>query len=72
MLQLSSLEDEGRELAGKDSSPEAGATVAQMKELLSEAMNKLQTEYRSVYEMRDLQSLPGEEVAQKLGISSQL
>ncbi|MFZ0801824.1 MAG: RNA polymerase sigma factor [Terriglobales bacterium] len=69
VLQLSSLEDEGRELAGKDSSPEAGATVAQMKELLSEAMNKLQTEYRSVYEMRDLQSLPGEEVAQKLGIS---
>jgi len=69
VLQLSALADEGRELAGRDSSPEAGAALTQMKQLLKEAMNNLQTEYRSVYEMRDLQGLPGEEVAQKLGIS---
>lgn len=69
VLQLSSLEDEGRELAGKESGPEAGAALAQMKQLLAEAMNSLQTEYRSVYELRDLQDLPGEEVAEKLGIS---
>ena len=69
LLQLSSLEDEGRELAGKDSGPEAGAAFTQMKELLAKAMDSLQSEYRSVYEMRDLQGLPGEEVAEKLGIS---
>lgn len=69
LLQLSSLEDEGRELAGTDSNPEAGAALAQMKQLLAEAMNSLPTEYRSVYEMRDLQDVPGEQVAEKLGIS---
>jgi len=69
VLQLSSLEDEGRELAGKDSGPEADAALTQMKQLLADAMSRLQTEYRSVYEMRDLQDLPGEEVAENLGIS---
>jgi len=69
VLQLSSLEVEGRELAGKDWGPEGEVAFTQMKQLLADAMNGLQPEYRSVYEMRDLQDLPGEEVAAKLGIS---
>jgi RNA polymerase sigma-70 factor (ECF subfamily) len=69
VLQLSSLEDDGRGLVGQDLGPEAGAALTQMKQLLAEAMNSLQTEYRSVYEMRDLQDFSGEDVAEKLGIS---
>jgi RNA polymerase sigma-70 factor, ECF subfamily len=69
VLQLSSLEDEGLELAGKDSGPEAGAAFTQMKQLLAKAMDSLQPEYRLVYEMRDLHDLSGEEVADKLKIS---
>jgi len=69
VLQLSSLEDEGQQLVGKDADPEAEVAFAQMKQILAYAMSRLQTEYRSVYEMRDLQDIPGEQVAAKLGIS---
>jgi RNA polymerase sigma-70 factor (ECF subfamily) len=69
VLQLSSLEDDGRELPGHDADPEASTARRQMKQLLADAMSGLPEEYRLVYEMRDLQQLSGEEVAGKLGIS---
>jgi RNA polymerase sigma-70 factor (ECF subfamily) len=68
-MQLSALENEGEEIPGRDAGPEAQAVLAQMKELLARVLGGLQPEYRSVYEMRDLQDVPGEEVARKLGIS---
>lgn len=40
-----------------------------MKALLWEAVRTLPPDYRAVYEMRDLQEIPGEEVALQLGIS---
>ncbi len=69
LIQLSSLEHEGEEVAGNEAGPEAEAVLGQMKELLARVLDRLQPEYRSVYEMRDLQDVPGEQVARKLGIS---
>jgi len=69
LLQLSTVEEEGREISSTEPSVEEQAALKQMKELLWEAVRKLPPDYRQVYEMRDLQEVSGEEVAQKLGIS---
>jgi len=69
LLQLSELEDQGQEIPSGEPSPEQQAAVRQMKALLWQAVRKLPTEYRSVYEMRDLEEIPGEVVAERLGIS---
>jgi RNA polymerase sigma-70 factor (ECF subfamily) len=41
----------------------------QMKQLLYEAIDRLPALYRPVYELCDVEDLPGSEVAQRLGIS---
>src|ERR1035438_425749 len=69
LLQLSSLEEEGRELAGSEPPVDVQLQMAEMKRLLREAIAALPTAYRAVYEMRDLQDVAGDEVARKLGIS---
>ena len=69
LLQLSSLEEEGKEIAANVPSVETEMAGAQMKNMLSAAVASLPEPYRTVYEMRDLQDLPGENVAQTLGIS---
>ena len=69
VMQLSSLDAGGEELPAKDVGPETQAALSQMKEVLGRALNRVKPEYRSVYEMRDLQDIPGEEVARQLGIS---
>src|SRR5271165_1099938 len=69
LLQLSTLEDEGREVAGGDLGPEKQLARRQMKQLLDDAIATLPPSLRSVYEMRDLEDRAGDEVAQALGIS---
>jgi RNA polymerase sigma-70 factor (ECF subfamily) len=69
VLQLSALEDEGRQIPGAGPSPEAQMAAARMKELLAQAVRNLPEACRLVYEMRDLEQLSGEEAAQRLGIS---
>lgn len=69
LLQLSELEQEGRELAADHPSPEAQLLTGRMKEVLREAIGALPPRYREVYELRDLEEVPGEEVAARLGIS---
>jgi RNA polymerase sigma-70 factor, ECF subfamily len=69
LLQLSALEDEGREISSGEPSVEQQVALRQMKDLLWEAVRKLPPEYRAVYEMRDLQEISGEDVAGQLGIS---
>src|SRR5271169_3569693 len=69
LLQLSSLEDEGREISSPEPSIEQQVALKEMKELLWEAVRNLPPEYRDVYEMRDIQEISGEEVASRLGIS---
>ncbi len=69
LLQLSALEDEGREVAGAEPLPDVQLVRRQMKELLREAIDALPALYRPVYELCDVEDLRGDEVAQTLGIS---
>jgi RNA polymerase sigma-70 factor (ECF subfamily) len=69
LLQLSTLEDEGQELA--DAMPPLDVQVArnEMKDLLRRAVEQLEQPYRAVYELRDIEELTGEEVTRRLKIS---
>ena len=69
LLQLSAVEDEGRQIRDLEPSPEMQAAVGKMKELLLGAIRNLPQACRVVYEMRDLEQLSGEEVTRRLGIS---
>jgi RNA polymerase sigma-70 factor, ECF subfamily len=69
LLQLSALDDEGRELEGKELDPEAKVANGQIKVLLEDAIASLPANFRSVYLLRDIEERPGEEVAQLMGIS---
>jgi len=61
LLQLSMLEDEGREVPGAEPPPDV--------RLLNEAVESLPALYRPVYELCDVEDLRGDEVVQRLGIS---
>ena len=69
LLQLSQLEQEGHEIAANEPSPEAQLQAGRMKDLLERAIGDLPPVYREVYELRDLEDVPGERVAARLGIS---
>jgi len=70
LLQLSALEQDGRELSSQEPSVESQVGNAQFKRLLTDAIASLPEPYRLVYEMRDLQNLSGDEVAMNLRIST--
>jgi RNA polymerase sigma-70 factor (ECF subfamily) len=69
LLQLSMLEDEGREVAGTEPAPDLRLAREQMKQLLNNAIAALPALYRRVYELCDVEDLRGDEAAEKLGIS---
>jgi RNA polymerase sigma-70 factor (ECF subfamily) len=69
LLQLSALEEEGWRISSDEPSVEQQVALREMKDLLNEAVRKLPPGYRPVYEMRDLEEVPGDQVAQRLGIS---
>jgi RNA polymerase sigma-70 factor (ECF subfamily) len=68
LIQLSVLEDEGRQLSGREDT-EAAVALRQMKQLLADALDSLPPLYREAYQLRDLDGLPGEEVARRLGVT---
>jgi RNA polymerase sigma-70 factor (ECF subfamily) len=69
LLQLSTLEEEGREIPGGELTPEGQLARRQMKQMLDEAVAALPELYRAVYQLRDIEDRPGDEVAAKLGLS---
>jgi RNA polymerase sigma-70 factor (ECF subfamily) len=69
LLQLSTLEDEGREISDGEPSVETKLAARQMKAMLDQAISALPEAYGSVYKMRDIDEVPGDEAARKLGIS---
>lgn len=69
LLQLSQLEEEGREIAADGPQMEAQLHASRMKELLDRALAQLPPKYREVYELRDVDEVSGDEVARRLGIS---
>lgn len=71
LLQLSSLEEDGHGLPSGDKAPDDQVAAQQLKRILTEAVESLPPEYGTVYRMRDLEELPGEEVAKRLNISLQ-
>jgi RNA polymerase sigma-70 factor, ECF subfamily len=69
LLQLSTLEDEGREVPGSEPLPDAQLAQREMKQLLNDAMDALPALYRPVYQLCDVEDVPGDEAAHRLGIS---
>jgi RNA polymerase sigma-70 factor (ECF subfamily) len=69
IIQLSQMEDEGFEIPSSDPGFDLQSDAMQMKQQLESALRALPENYRRVYEMRDLEDQPGENVAQELGIS---
>lgn len=69
LLQLSTLDEEGRELSGTEPTPETNLARQEMKQILDEAIAEMPPLYSKVYQMRDLEERPGDEVAKALGIS---
>lgn len=69
LLQLSALEEEGREIPGEQPTAEAQLAARQMKQVLQNAIAKLPPIYAAVYQLRDIDEVAGDEVARKLGIS---
>jgi RNA polymerase sigma-70 factor (ECF subfamily) len=69
ILQLSTLEEEGQQIASNQESIESEVVREQMKSLLQRAIAQLPRNEREVYELRDIQGLDGEEVAKRLHIS---
>jgi RNA polymerase sigma-70 factor, ECF subfamily len=70
LLQLSALEEEGREISADEPSVEAKIAARQTKQILDEAIRELPELYAEVYKLRDIDELPGDEVATRLGISN--
>jgi RNA polymerase sigma-70 factor, ECF subfamily len=70
LLQLSTLEEEGRHIAAESPSLESKLAADQMKALIATAISKLPEHYREVYQLRDVEEIPGEQVAQTLGLST--
>ena len=69
LLQLSALEHEGKQVSARESSVEEQMASQQMAQVIGEAVDALPPQYRDVYQLRDVEDLPGSEVAQRLGIS---
>ena len=69
LLQLSTVEDEGQQIASPEPSPELLLAKQQMKEWLLKAVDQLEPTYREVYVLREIEEMSGEEVAKRLGLS---
>lgn len=69
LIQLSILDEEGREIPGPEPTPELQLARRQMKQFLDVAIAALPPLYREVYRLRDIEDRPGDEVAKQLGIS---
>lgn len=69
LLQLSMLEEEGKQIAGSTPPPDAAIDGERMQQALYDAVDALPPIYREVFEMRDIEERSGEEAAAKLGIS---
>jgi len=69
LLQLSMLEDEGREVPGEEPPVDVQLARQQMKQLLDQSVAALPELYRSVYQLCDVEDLRGDEAAKRLGIS---
>jgi RNA polymerase sigma-70 factor (ECF subfamily) len=69
LLQLSMLEQEGKDIPKDEPPMEAQLAARQMKELFDQAVRQLPRLYQEVYRLRDIEDLRGPDVEKELGIS---
>ena len=69
LLQLSVLEDEGRQLPSAEEPIDSNLAMRQMKDLILSALNSLPEQDREIYQLREVEGVPGEEAARRLSIS---
>jgi RNA polymerase sigma-70 factor (ECF subfamily) len=69
LMQLSALQEQGREPADSAIAPDLQASRAELRALLDDAVARLDPPYREVFILRDIEELSGEAVAQQLGIT---
>lgn len=69
LLQLSAMPAGGDEIPSADVAMETRIDAARMKASLRRAVDGLPAQFREVYRMRDLDDVPGEETARRLGVT---
>ena len=69
IVRLSEAEERGVQPVDAGPSPEAALARQRLRELLKEAVDRLEPEYRAVYVLRDLEEYSGPEVSRRLGIT---
>jgi RNA polymerase sigma-70 factor (ECF subfamily) len=69
LLQLSMLEEEGKEIQNDEPPVDAQLAAREMKELFQRAVRQLPPLYQDVYRLRDIEDLSGPDVEKKLGIT---
>jgi RNA polymerase sigma-70 factor (ECF subfamily) len=69
VIRLAALEDRGLEPIDPGPRPDAALARQRLRALLQEAVAALPPDQRAVYELRDLEGHPGQDVARQLGIT---
>lgn len=69
IVRLSTLENQGTELADTGPSPEVELGRKRLRALIADAIAELDDESREVYEMRDIEGVSGAETAARLGLT---
>ena len=69
IVRLSDVEERGVQPVDTAPSPEVALARRRLRDLLQEAVDQLDPEYRTVYVLRDLEEHSGPEVAERLGIT---
>jgi len=69
LLQLSMLEQEGKEIQKDEPPVDAQIAAREMKETFDRAVRQLPPLYQEVYRLRDIDDLPGPDLEKQLGIS---
>lgn len=69
IMRLSALDAQGVQPADPAPPPDALLAREELRQLLHEAVERLDPESRQVYELRDLEGYSGQEVASRLGIT---
>jgi RNA polymerase sigma-70 factor (ECF subfamily) len=69
LIDLSEAEERGMQPVDTGPSPETALARQRLRELLRQAVDQLEPEYRAVYVLRDLEEYSGPEAARKLGIT---
>lgn len=69
IMQLSALDGRGAHPVDPAASPEVLLARQRLRDLLRDALEQLEPEYRTIYVLRDLQGHSGQDVADRLGIT---